>query len=58
MVGNIFGECLSESALTFWCSSLLEDSIAIFLSVEFTFSYVHKFRNLVLYLSVQVLENS
>ena len=29
MVGNILGECLFESLLTIWCSSLLEDARAI-----------------------------
>ena len=31
MVGNILGGCLFESALTIWCSSLLEDARAILL---------------------------
>ena len=29
MVGNILGRCLFESALTTWCSSLLEDARSI-----------------------------
>ena len=29
MAGNILGGCLLESALTIWCSSLLEDARAI-----------------------------
>ena len=29
MVGNILGGSLSESVLTIWCSSLLEDARAI-----------------------------
>ena len=29
MVGNILGGCLFESAITIWCSSLLEDARAI-----------------------------
>ena len=29
MVGNILGGCPFESALTIWCSSLLEDASAI-----------------------------
>ena len=29
MVGNILGEYLFECVLTIWCSSLLEDAIAI-----------------------------
>ena len=33
MVGNILGECLFESVLTIWCSSLLEGARPI-LSVQ------------------------
>ena len=29
MIGSILGGCLFESALTIWCSSLLEDARAI-----------------------------
>ena len=58
MVGNILGGCLFDSVLTIWCSSLLEHARAILSVKNLHLDVCKSFLELVLCLSVQVLENS